>query len=59
MSNDIMTIKEVADYLKISDRTAHNLAKVGTLPSFKVGAGRRFRKSELDKWIKKQSNGQV
>jgi excisionase family DNA binding protein len=58
MSNDIMTIKQVAEYLKISDRTAHNLAKQKIIPSFKVGAARRFRKSELDKWIKKQSNEQ-
>jgi len=52
--NDIMTIKELADYLKIAEKTAYRFALEKKIPGFKVGAAWRFRKSEVDAWIKKQ-----
>ncbi|MBL1404837.1 MAG: helix-turn-helix domain-containing protein [Rhizobiales bacterium] len=56
MNNDIMTMKEVADYLKLNEKTAYRLTSDGKLPAFKVGGSWRFRKSEIDEWTKKQSN---
>lgn len=56
MDNDIMTMKEVADYLKLNEKTAYRLTSDGKLPAFKVGGSWRFRKSEIDQWIKDQSN---
>lgn len=56
MDNDIMTIREVADYLKLNEKTAYRLTSEGKLPAFKVGGSWRFRKSEIDQWIKDQSN---
>lgn len=56
MDNDIMTMKEVADYLKLNEKTACRLTSDGKLPAFKVGGSWRFRKSEIDEWTKKQSN---
>ncbi len=56
MDNDIMTMKEVADYLKLNEKTAYRLTSDGKLPAFKVGGSWRFRKSEIDEWTKKQSN---
>ena len=52
--NDIMTVKELADYLKIAEKTAYRFALEKKIPGFKVGAAWRFRKSEIDKWIKSQ-----
>ena len=52
--NDIMTIKELADYLKIAEKTAYRFALEKKIPGFKVGAAWRFRKSEIDAWIKEQ-----
>lgn len=52
MSDEIITIKEVAEYLKIKEKTAYALAAKGEIPGFKVGGAWRFRKSEIDKWIK-------
>ncbi len=54
MENDIMTIDEVASYLKLKLKTAYHLAAKGDIPAFKVGGSWRFRRSEIDKWIKKQ-----
>ncbi len=54
MEDEILTIKEVAAYLKLTEKTAYRLAAERTLPGFKVGGSWRFRKSEIDKWIHKQ-----
>ena len=56
MDNDIMTMKEVAEYLKLNEKTAYRLTSEGKLPAFKVGGSWRFQKSEIDQWIKEQSN---
>jgi excisionase family DNA binding protein len=56
MQSDIMTIKEVAEFLKLKEKTAYALAARGDIPGFKVGGSWRFRKSELEKWIKSQEN---
>lgn len=54
MESDILTIREIAEYLKIKTKTAYNLASGGKLPGFKVGGVWRFRKGEIDKWIEQQ-----
>lgn len=54
MRSNIITIDEVANYLKPKLKTAYNLAAKGDIPGFKVGGSWRFRKSELEKWIKQQ-----
>jgi len=56
METDIMTIKEVAEYLKVKEKTAYKLVADGKIPGFKVGGSWRFRKGEIDSWIKQQSN---
>jgi excisionase family DNA binding protein len=53
--NAIMTIGEVADYLKVTERTIYRLAGAKKIPSFKVGGSWRFSKADIDGWIKKQS----
>ncbi len=55
MSNDILTICEVAEYLKINEKTAYRLAAEGRLPGFKVGGAWRFRKDEIEKLTKGQT----
>ncbi|MGB4056832.1 MAG: helix-turn-helix domain-containing protein [Alphaproteobacteria bacterium] len=54
MKTDVMTIRELAAYLKMAEKTLYRLAAEGAVPGFKVGGSWRFRKSEIDKWIKKQ-----
>ena len=50
-----MTVKELADYLKIAEKTAYRFASEGKVPGFKVGSAWRFKKEEIDAWIKRQS----
>jgi excisionase family DNA binding protein len=54
MNEEIMTLKEVAAYLKLTEKTAYRLAAEGKLPGFKVGGSWRFKKSDLEAWIEKQ-----
>jgi len=53
MMTDIMTIKEVADYLKINEKTIYKLAKEKKIPAFKIGGNWRFKKEAIDEWIKR------
>lgn len=48
---EILTLDEVAAYLKAGKRTVYRLAAEGKLPGFKLGGTWRFRRSDLDKWI--------
>lgn len=50
-SNEILTLEEVAIYLKAGRRTVYRLAANGHLPAFKLGGVWRFRRAELDQWI--------
>lgn len=54
MTTDVMTIKELSEYLKLNEKTAYRLASEGKIPGFKVGGSWRFRKSEIDRWIREQ-----
>ena len=51
MPDDIMTLKEVAEYLKLAEKTAYRLAADGTVPGFKVGGSWRFRKTAIEDCI--------
>lgn len=53
---DIMTIREVADYLKLTEKTAYRRTAEGKIPGFKVGGSWRFKRSELEDWIEGAMN---
>ena len=50
-TGEILTLEEVAAYLKAGKRTVYRLAQKGEIPAFKLGGTWRFRRSELDTWI--------
>lgn len=56
MAEDILTLKEVAEYLKLAEKTAYKLAAEGKLPGFKVGGSWRFKAIDIDKWIEEKKN---
>lgn len=51
MTDQILTLKEVAAYLKLAEKTAYKLAAEGKLPGFKVGGSWRFRREDIEHWI--------
>ena len=58
MSDEILTLKEVAVYLKVAERTLYRLAQDGKLPAFKVGGSWRFRKADINAWIVRQTSNE-
>lgn len=52
---EILTIKQVAGYLKVTERTIYRLAAAKKIPAFKVGGTWRFSRADIDSWIKQQS----
>ena len=54
MNDEILTLKEVAEYMKLAEKTAYRLAAEGKLPGFKVGGSWRFKREDIDRWIEEQ-----
>ncbi len=53
----LMTIKQLAGYLNVNERTVLKLVQDGTLPGVKVGNQWRFRKAMIDTWLDDQMLG--
>ena len=53
-ADTVMTLQEVAVYLKIARSTAYKLAQEGKIPGQKVGRHWRFHKAGLDAWLNQQ-----
>ena len=49
---EVMSIDELAEYLKISRSTLYKLAQEGGLPGQKVGRRWRFHKGAIDDWLR-------
>jgi len=49
--SDILTIAELAAYLKIPKSTLYKLVREGKIPSQKIGRHWRFRKGAIDHWL--------
>ncbi len=58
MPEHYLTLKDVAELLKLSEKTIYRLAQQGEIPAFKVGGSWRFRASDIDKWVAKQIDDQ-
>lgn len=56
--DEIMTVTEVAEYLKISEVTTYKLVQDGKMPAFKIGRHWRVKKSDLSEFIEKLKRGE-
>jgi excisionase family DNA binding protein len=55
---EVMDIQQAADYLGISPDTLYKYAMSGFVPAFKLGNRWRFKKSLVDAWMEKKSEGE-
>lgn len=53
---EILTLKQVAEYLKCHTSTMYRLVKQGGVPHFRLGGDIRFQKSTIDNWIKNKTS---
>lgn len=51
LGDDLLTVEEVATYLRKSTSTVYRLARQGKLPGRKIGGTWRFSHQVLDEWI--------
>jgi excisionase family DNA binding protein len=56
MTDTWLTVKEVAQYLKLSPDLIYKLAQRGKIPASKVGTAWRFRKQKIDQWMEAHEN---
>ncbi len=54
MKDEVMTIPEVAEYLKVTRQTIHKLINYGNLKTFKIGRSTRILRSEIERFIQEQ-----
>ena len=54
VEDQLLTIRQVADFLKVNERTIYRMVNAGKLPAFKVGNSWRIEKSKPENWIEKQ-----
>lgn len=50
-ADEVLTIDELARYLKIAKSTLYKLAQEGKIPGQKVGRHWRFQKGAVDEWL--------
>jgi excisionase family DNA binding protein len=50
----VMTVNELAQYLRVHRSTIYRLLKKGQLPGFKIGSDWRFNVEVIDEWRMKQ-----
>ena len=51
ISEEVLTLQEASDFLKLSKSTVYNLARKGEVPSRKIGRSWRFTKRSLLEWL--------
>lgn len=47
----ILTIRQLAEYLMVSEKTVYRMLEKNQLPAMRIGAQWRFRKTDIDAWL--------
>ncbi|MFI3168664.1 MAG: helix-turn-helix domain-containing protein [Faecalibacterium sp.] len=53
-----ISTKDIAEHLGVTTTTIHKWIKLGTIPCCKVGKLWKFKKSEVDAWVKSGEAGE-
>ncbi len=53
----IMTLEEVANYLRVHPSTVYRMAKNHSIPAFKIGSDWRFNRESIDGWRVRAEKG--
>ena len=54
MADSLITVQEMAKYLKVEESTIYAWAKEGKLPGIKMGRFWRFKKKDINKWMEEK-----
>ncbi|HKV55877.1 MAG TPA: helix-turn-helix domain-containing protein [Candidatus Binataceae bacterium] len=53
--DEIFTIKELSDHLRVHPTTIYRLLRQGRLPGFRVGSNWRFNRAAIEQWERLQA----
>jgi excisionase family DNA binding protein len=53
-AKQVMTVKDIAEYLDMHPMTIYKFVKEGKIPAFKVGTSWRIKRESMQKWIKER-----
>ncbi len=56
MTDEILTLPEVATLLKVAEKTVYTMAQKAEMPAFKVRGQWRFKREDIDAWIEQQKS---
>jgi excisionase family DNA binding protein len=56
IENNLMTIDDLSDYLKVTRRTIYEWLKGKKIPAIKLIGQWRFKKDKIDAWLDNQTN---
>lgn len=56
MDKEVLTVKQVAEFLQMDERTIYKLAKQGDIPAFKVSNQWRFLKKDIESWVEQKKS---
>jgi len=51
IATGVLTVREVAEYLRVHQTTIYRLLKEQKLPAFRVGSDWRFNREMIDRWM--------
>jgi excisionase family DNA binding protein len=54
--NELMTIEDLAAYLKVSRRTIYEWLKLNKVPALKIVGQWRFKREQIDAWMEQHSH---
>lgn len=57
--SSIMTLEEVAGYLRVHPSTVYRMVKSHSIPAFKIGSDWRFNRESIDVWRVKAEKGPI
>lgn len=56
VKNELMTIGDLADYLRVTRRTIYEWLKTNKIPAIKLVGQWRFKRDKIDAWLDNKSH---
>jgi len=56
---ELLTLEELASYLKISKPTLYKMVENGKIPALKIANRWRFKKDDINRWVEKQRKNKL
>ncbi|MBU4352912.1 MAG: helix-turn-helix domain-containing protein [Nanoarchaeota archaeon] len=55
METGVMTVHDLARYLRLSEAKVYKMAKAGFIPAIRIGKSWRFKRDVIDEWLRKEA----